>query len=331
MNQANGLFLLIGICLMTNANFTFGQTCCSGGVPVSSNLGLPPSEAKTLQVAMNYDLNVLETLKSGLQTLEDDSRSRKTHALMIQVGYSFSERIAADLFLPWVRQERTISQFGNTNFTSTDGVGDAVFLLKYKLLAKNQNATTLTAGVGAKFPTGASNLTDDRGIGLNADLQPGSGALDGILWSQFTQVIPTRPSMNIMATGIFSYKGENSAYFGSQVYQFGPELRLRLGISDRLLVGKQLLDPTIMLSYRLAMPDQVNHAELPSTGGNWLFINPGMTYWIGANTSANINVELPLRADITGTQVTPTYRLNVGLFQRIQLGKRSPLMVDPLN
>ena len=69
-----------------------GQTCCSGGVPVSSNLGLPSEGKNTLQFSLNYDLNVLETLKSGTEVLEDDSRSRRTHSILFQAGYSITER-----------------------------------------------------------------------------------------------------------------------------------------------------------------------------------------------------------------------------------------------
>jgi len=37
---------------------TFSQTCCSGGVPLSSNLGLPASDKGVLQLSLSYDLNV---------------------------------------------------------------------------------------------------------------------------------------------------------------------------------------------------------------------------------------------------------------------------------
>ncbi len=321
--------ILILHLLLLCAQVTLSQTCCSGGVPVSSNLGLPPSEGKTLQLSLVYDLNVLETLKSGSRTLEDDSRSRKTHSAIFQFGYSFSDRWAIDAFFSWVRQERTINQFGNTDFTFTEGIGDAVLLLKYKILALNDNYTTLFGGVGTKLPTGKSDLADPRGITLNADLQPGSGATDAILWAQFSHVMDFRPSMNLSVTSIYSFKGKNNDYLGSQVYQFGRELLVQAGLSDRLNIGKSLVDPSLNFVYRNAQPDENNGEDLPSTGGQWVFINPGVSYWISGNLSFNANVNLPLVARITGTQVTPTYRINTGLFYRIPFSKRAVLIDLP--
>ena len=327
--MALGSFLLVFILLGLNPVYLQGQTCCSGGVPVSGNLGLPPASGQTLQLSLLYDLNVLETLKAGRQVLDDNSRSRKTHSAILQMGYSFTERFAVDAFFSWVRQERVISQFGNENSTFTQGVGDAVVLIKYKLLALNDNYTTLTGGLGVKLPTGQADLTDDRGITLNADLQPGSGALDGILWAQFSQVLDFRPSMSLTLTSTYSYKGKNNDYLGSQVYQFGQELLLQAGIADRLTIGKSLFDPTLNFIYRHARPDENNGEDLPSTGGQWIFFNPGVSYWISTDLSFNANVNIPLVADITGTQVTPTYRVNFGFFYRIGLGKEQD-MIDPV-
>lgn len=307
------------------------QTCCSGGVPVSSNLGLPPTAEKVLQISLNYDLNTLETLKNGTERINDDSRSRKTHSVMVQVGYGITKKIAFDVFIPWVKQDRTINQFGSKNLTSTNGIGDLVLLGKYTLYASDQNETTLVGGLGVKFPTGSSDQTDDRGITLNADLQPGSGAMDGLVWMQFTNTLAVRPSLSLLATGIYSYKGKNENYFGgTQEYQFGEELRIRAGLTDRWILGKALIDPALIMSYRLARPDRVDGSILPNTGGNWLFVNPGVTLWIAANTSTNINVELPLMADITGVQVTPTYRINVGLFQRLSWNKTPEIEPNPV-
>lgn len=55
------LFFLFSLLILSNIGF--GQTCCSGGVPLSSNLGLPTGEQGTIQMALTYDLNVFRNLK----------------------------------------------------------------------------------------------------------------------------------------------------------------------------------------------------------------------------------------------------------------------------
>ena len=271
-------FLCISLFWISN-NGLLAQTCCSGGVPVASNLGLPPSEKGAIQLSLGYDLNVLETLKTGRKILEDDSRSRKTHTGLFEIGYSFSDKFSVDAFLSYVRQEREINQFNNRNFSATNGIGDAVLLFKYKLFNTPNNHTIIQMGVGPKFPLGASDKRNEQGLTINADLQPGSGAWDLITWGQLVQVLPFRPSMSFNLTAIYSRKGVNDNYLGSQAYQFGQEVQLALGISERITIGNLLFDPAITLRYRRQAEDVLNDFSVPSTGGNWLFINPSISYW----------------------------------------------------
>jgi len=325
MKKSILLYFLLNIFLF-GLNFSAeGQTCCSGGVPLSSNLGLPAGEAKTFQLALTYDLNVLETLKTGRQTLEDDSRSRKTHSGILELGYSFTDKISVDGFFSFVRQERIINQFGNTNFSATDGIGDAVLLFKYKVWATQGNKSVLQLGIGPKIPLGDSNKQNDIGLTFNADLQPGSGAWDGVLFAQYSQVLNIRPSMSFLLTSTYGLKGKNTNYFDVQTYQFGNEFQVTLGLSDRVLVGKSIIDPALLLQFRNQAPDQIDAVDLPSTGGNWLFVNPSLTYWISPDISLNAGISLPLLSDITGTQVTPTYRFTTGVFYRIP-AKRKELI-----
>jgi hypothetical protein len=278
---------------------------------------MPASDKGTLQFAMSYDLNVLETLKTGRQTLEDDARSRRTHSALFEMGYSFSDKWSIDAFFSFVRQEREIRQFGNRNFSATNGIGDAVLLLKYKIGWNTSNSSLLQIGIGPKIPLGASDKTNSIGLTLNADLQPGSGAWDGILLVQYSQIMSFRPSMSWLSTLTYSKKGKNKDYFGVQVYQFGNEFQFQMGLSDRILLGKAIIDPAISFQYRNQRADKIDGEILPSTGGNWLFLNPTLAYWINTNISFNIGITLPLYANITGTQVTPTYRFNTGVFYKL--------------
>ncbi len=314
--------LLIIAIFLSIGPVVYGQTCCSGGVPLSSNLGLPAGEKGTLQLALTYDLNILETLKTGRQTLEDDARSRRTHSTIFEIGYSWSDRFSIDGFFSFVRQERVINQFGNTNFSSTSGIGDAVLLFKYKVWASEDNGTLLQVGVGPKIPLGASDKKSDTGLTFNADLQPGSGAWDAVVFAQFSSILKKRPSMSFLATSTYGLKGKNKAYFGVQTYQFGNEFQLSMGLSDRILIGNSIVDPSVLFQFRHQTPDIIDGENLPSTGGNWVFVNPSFAYWATPDLSINLGVSLPLFASITGTQVTPTMRFTTGVFYRLYTQKK---------
>ncbi len=303
------------------------QSCCSGGVPVSSNLGLPGSEKGVLQMSLAYDLNVLNTLQDGTRRLDDRSRNRSTHSGLLELGYSWSKRWSTDLFFSFLQQERTITQNGRqTDFDQATGLGDAVALVKYRAYYRAQGATVVHVGLGAKIPLGGFDRVDERGILLSADLQPGSGAWDGILWGQLTQQLGFRPSMSVLATTTIAIKGENPVFNNDETYAFGDEWLLALGLSDRLFIAKQLFDPSLLLRYRTVNADFRNGTELPSTGGHWLFLNPGISWWMGKNISFNANFELPVYANLEGTQATPSYRINLGMYWRLKRKSRVELL-----
>ena len=311
--------ILIFLCSSFYSN---AQTCCSGGVPVSGNLGMPLSDSKTLQFNLSYDYNNLNTLKSNRTVIDDNSRKRTTHSILFETGYSFNQRFSADVFFSYVRQERLINNNNNEDFTYTQGIGDVVVLLKYLLMKGDQDKANLVVGGGVKLPVGISDkLNSQNGLPLNADLQPGSGAFDFIGWGQWSKATRFRPSMSYFSTLIYSYKGINNSYLGQNNYQFGQEFSWSVGIGDQLFLASQIIEPSIQVRYRNAQADLFNNDELPSTGGDWLFITPGISFWVNPDFSIETNVELPLFARVEGTQVTPTLRWNIGFFYKFQLSK----------
>ncbi len=297
------------------------QTCCSGGVPTANNLGLPKAEAKTIQFSLNYDLNALNTLKTGTKKLESATRSRLTHTLMLQAGFSITERISFDLFVPWVRQEREIRFLGNvSDFTTTTGIGDLVALGKYNLW-NNKEKGNLGIALGLKLPTGSSTEVNNNNLQLNADLQPGSGAFDQILILEYQRQLNARPSTTLFSRATVTQKGINDNYLGDNTYQFGLEWQAYFGIADRILFKKQIIDPSLALRFRSASADQFNAEVQTGTGGRWLFLNPSISIWRGQNMSLTFSGDVPVYSYVVDTQVTPTYRVNVGVYYKFSLKK----------
>ncbi len=295
----------------------YSQSCCSGGVPISNNLGLPSAEAKAVQFALSYDLNLLNTLKEGSSKLDDRSRKRLTHSILLQSGYVINKRWSAEIFLSWIRQERIIKQFGNTNETSTRGIGDGVVLIKYRLLSDQRQRMNWFIGAGAKFPTGSSDKKDKNNISLNADLQPGSGAFDVIAWSQILKNSKQRPSMTFSGTATFTAKGKNRNYLGSQVYQFGNEWLVIAGVADQFIASGFLWGASLQTIYRHASQDKNDGENNPGTGGRWVFIRPGINLKPGISSTINISATVPAYGWVRDTQLSPTIRFNAGFYFEI--------------
>ena len=198
------------------------------------------------------------------------------------------------------------------NKSQTAGFGDIVILPKVRLYKNYQ------AGVGIKAPTGATELKNEQGLTLSPDLQPDTGAWDLSYWLNGSQQLGFRPSMTLNGTLSFRDTGTNNNYLVNQTYIFGNEFQATFGIADRIVPGSLVIDPSIGFKYRNVVSDVRDGFELPSTAGEWVFVNPGLLINFSPTMSFQTNVELPLYANLEGTQVTPTYRLNFGLILLLQ-------------
>ncbi len=328
VNQSLLIYLrLCGLALLLfMGQAASAQTCCSGGVPLAGNLGLPAGEAGQLQVGISYDLNRLRSLFTGSEALNDGSRIRNTQTILLESSYAITDRWSIDVLLPYIRQERIIMR-ANSSTDVTNGLGDAVALLRYQWLQPDFGRRWQWAsGVGVKLPNGAADRENEFGFTYNADLQPGSKAWDVILWNRVSYQLALRPSLSIFLTAVHRRRGINDDYLAfdnpvtmvrqAQSYQFGKETQLTLGASDQLLLFDRLVNPGLSLLFRHAEGDRTNGEITPSTGGDFLFLQPSIGLTISSSLSWQLAADLPVYTKVTGTQVAPTLRLNTGfLFQ----------------
>ncbi|MGE0588676.1 MAG: hypothetical protein AB7O48_08885 [Cyclobacteriaceae bacterium] len=316
--QAHRLVMVIATGLTFQG---FSQTCCSGGVPLTNNIGgLPISVKGTWQFSLGSDLNVLKTLKSGSEVLTDDSRERTTLSILGKTSYAFSDKLFIESLLSWVRQERSITQFGGfTDLDVTRGVGDAVVMINYQYVRLNK--LNLIGGVGPKIPTGASDVKDDNGLTLNADLQPGSGAWDMVFFHRVQAVNSNRPSQNYFLNATYRLTGTNSNYLGSLDYRFGNEWQVISGVADQFVIGSTLISTGLNIRFRNVRQDQIDKEPLPNTGGRWIFVMPAIGWHINPHWIVNLSTEVPLAGYVDGTQLSPSIRISGGVFYSIQKTK----------
>ncbi|MDH3795411.1 MAG: hypothetical protein OER83_00915 [Flavobacteriaceae bacterium] len=300
---------------------SYAQTCCSGGVPLSNNLGMANEGAGTWQIGLNYDYNNLNSLFASSEKLDDNSRRRITHSILWNTSYSLTNHWAFEVLFSWVNQIREISQFSNLNVTETKGIGDAVLMATHTWPSLLGEATNLVLGFGAKAPLGKSDLSSDEGFQLTADLQPGSGAWDGIGYmSLFGQGF--RPTATWTGSVLYRLTGKNTSYLNNtSTYEFGNVLQGLVGYTEELLIGSVLFNPGVVVKYRHAKQDQINDFDFPNTGGEWIFLRPELTFSISPATQLKSQWELPLYSNVDGTQLTPTSRLTFSLLFQIRSNK----------
>ena len=309
-----------------NTSIIIAQTCCSGGIPLSNNLGLATLEKGSFQIGLHYDYNNLNTLNSGTQKLNDDSRLRITHSVLLNTGYSLTNNLSIEGLFTWVNQRRKITQFGNENLDQTSGIGDAVLLLKYNfknILGKN---STINLGAGAKLPIGSSTETNNQGITFNADLQPGSNAWDILYWFATSKNFDFRPSFIVSTRFVYRSTGTNKSYFGDSTYKFGNEVQSYLQFSDEFLFLKTLISPSISIKYRGASQDKISGFNLENTGGKWISVIPSFIINVSQNLAFSTKAEIPIYGNVDGTQLTPTFRLTTGFLYKIPRKKNNLIL-----
>ncbi len=308
------------ICLtLFISQYGISQNCCSGGVPLSNNLGLPNDGKGALTLGLNYDYNNLNTLNVGSDKLNDDSRLRITNSVLLNVGYSFTDKLSFETLFTWVNQTRTISQFDNENFSETKGIGDAVFLIKYAFSDFFGIGSVFNIGVGTKAPLGRSDYTTVEGFQLTADLQPGSGAWDVLGWIALSKNLTVRPSATISASMTYRATGKNKEYLNNMAsYEFGNSVQANVGYADQFLIFSTVFNPSLILKYRSTLLDKIDESELPNTGGRWVFVRPSLSVQITPVLSFNTKIELPIYSYVDGTQLTPTTRFTGGFIYKLK-------------
>jgi hypothetical protein len=309
------LLVTAGI-LFIGSSWGFSQTCCSGGVPLSGNIGFEGADRGSIQMELSYDLNYLATLKIGSDAYADENRQRITQSLLLKGGYSVNHWFAIDALFTYVFQQRKNTFREETNLVSTQGLGDAVIMAKFIPLRISNSGHELQFGAGPKIPLGLSDLTDERGLTLNADLQPGSGSWDAITWGYFARQLKSRPSSVLSVRIVGRFNGVNREYFGSQTYQFGNSIQAYLGIGDQVLFGNEIISPSLSLRYRHARADKVNAQALDNTGGQWINVIPAISWQFRQNTIFHLIPEIPLYSNVEGIQLSPTFRMQLGIYHR---------------
>lgn len=290
----------------------FGQACCSGGTPLSSNLGIQSLENKYLQLQLSYDYNTQRDLVLGSRQLEDDSRHRDTHSILLRASYAFAARWSITGLFSLVRQEENVFRSTGNFTTAAQGIGDVVGLVQYSVF-QSQNTAVVAAG-GLKFPIGVTNRLDDRtGILLNPDLQPGTGALDWIFGLHLGQNHFIKTNLTAFITSTYRLTTKDDRFGGQQIYEFGDEWISQIGFRDRYFAGSFLLDPSILFKYRYTQKDKVETSFVPNTSGHWLHLVPAIDFAFTPEFALGFSYEFPIYRSLQGTQLTTSRKITVSL------------------
>jgi hypothetical protein len=200
------------------------------------------------------------------------------------------------------------------------GLGDAMFLVKYRFYRRDsQRGTTQTSvTVGPKLPTGTTKLHDMMGKRLPVRLQPGSGSTD--LFA----------SVNWTYTGLFNLRrlvADEDFHFlirseGSQATRLGNDVESRFWLSYRPYEARDATREWFIgpvLTWVHSGDERITGVTQNGSGGDvlragitsYVGVRPGMHIWIGTDWDA---------AHSKGSEFMPVRRhISFGITQQFRL------------
>jgi len=307
-----------------------GQACCSGGVPISNQIGVRPADKHQLSIRGTYDGNFLNSFYNGSDKLDDTNVKRFSQTFFVQGIYGVSDRLSINAMMAYVHHTRTVtSAFADVPPTKVSGIGDAILLLQYKLVQFKESSIYINSGL--KIPTGNSEMKDENEIILPADLQPGTGSWDLVFSSGYVKNHFIRPGMSFTSTIVSKLNSYSERYNGQQQYKYGNDFQFLLGITDSFILRNIILNPGFLFRFWHTSPDKIDDNLFPNTGGTWIYIAPSLNIQFTNNISGFASAEIPVYQNLEGTQLSTTMRFSLGFQLNIPTSKNKLLIPELKN
>lgn len=321
MNRCLTTLLLIGFMTAGIPSLSGGQTCSCAGAPLISSQSISAPASGNLLLGLTYEYKDISAMYSGDTPIQNPPVSRSTQSYLLEASYGFTDRLSVSATFSFIqkRRESGLQTPGANDVFKTRGVGDGLVLVKY-VIHKNtmQSQYQLAAGAGVKPPIGITSRTRS-GLQANMDMQPGTGAWDGALWSYFSKTFAPATTLNLFWINSYRFTGSNERFRSSTLgYKFGNTLVSTAGITNQL-VSK--LKYVVMARYRSAASDRLGNSVQPNTGGKWLSLIPGLNYELSESISLHVSGQIPVYQHLNGIQPSTSYSLSASVFYNF--GKRT--------
>jgi hypothetical protein len=211
--------------------------------------------------------------------------------------------------IPFVDRYHTTLQDGTQagyNFNQFNAVGDARVLVKVGL--SDVWGIGLIAGV--KLPTGSTDEPFNGAAGgiVDPSLQPGTGSTDLLLGGFYSGGVDR---LGWFAQGLWQHAVASQAG-----YTPGDAITVNAGL--RYADMGQAVVPLFQVNYVHRNIDRGNLVNVefdgsPLTGGDLVYVAPGLSASLGAGFSAYAYVQFPVYQDVNGVQLTPKQIYSVGV------------------
>ena len=228
--------------------------------------------------------------------------------MQLDISYGLSSDAALTLAIPFMNDRTHEHTHEGGEFSRQDGTagfGDVRLIGKFAPWVTTRHLAVLGAGV--KFPTGEYKLLDHEGEINEPTIQPGTGAWDGLLSAHYSYQIRPHAWDAFLATS-YQLAGENS-----KAYRFGDTFIFNGGMNASFTVNEKTATGSLQVNLRHAPRDEFKGEAVPSTGGTWVYLTPGIRLASSSNTSFYTHVQVPIYQRVNEVNLVPRYGLILGV------------------
>jgi hypothetical protein len=199
------------------------------------------------------------------------------------------------------------------------GVGDLVVLGTWRFLNDPEHGRSAALITGVKTPTGDTyDRSDDGSERFEAEFQPGSGSWDPLIGAAASiGVGPVTVSASILAQ--FATEGSQNTDLGDVLYyDLAAAYRVMGGRhqhGDGTTESHRALNLVLELNGDWRTKEETSGMKDPHSGGNTLYISPGVRFTHPAGFTSWLSVGVPISQDLNGKQPDATMRVLAGVAQ----------------
>jgi hypothetical protein len=285
------------------------QTCSCATTPLFNPIDYSTLKNRKWHFELAYKYHALNDLVEGTKEVKDETeRKRTAQNLLLDIRYALFTDLTFRAVFSIARHDREVG-ISSALPVNTQGFGDSMLSVQYTPLSYSEpSQTQISFGTGIKMPLGKS---DARTIGIAAeDMQPGTGSWDTMVWAFIGQLIPQAPGLELLSGVSARFNGANS-----REYQFGNEIMTSLGAKYHT---KKILSYSVSGRYRWTQNDERFGGDVPNTGGQWIYLVPGVEVRLTRDFGFKAEGEIPLYRKLKGArQFTTTFLLSFSVFYEI--------------
>ena len=274
---------------------------------LSQGLMTQPGQAITLryyyvpQTRLQTGTETIDPKTIALPPEREIERRTDNHYLTLAYDRQFASDWGVNVALPvlW-RPHRTIVEETTSETRSNGkGIGDMRLVLRWQGLSRPGSVTGLQAGL--TLPTGAFHRRFSRGPGsgelVDRGLQPGTGTVQALVGAYHYRRLSSE--IALIAQGQIHF-----ALNSREGFRPGPFGEASLSL-QWLGLGKGRLIPELQLNTRITGGDSGPASDRGNSGGEQIYLAPGLSAKLTATLAVYANVQIPLYQRVSGYQLVP--------------------------